>query len=474
MVDKMVTATDPAIVSGVFTRQAVSDLSRRLGEPDWMREKRQVAWSLFEDMPMPATHDERWRRTDLRAFKWGDFRLPEVCPEACRAQPADLAEALQAAGEAVTNLDETEPVAGRLTLLNGHLVRAELAPELADQGVVFTDLVSAVRQHPDLVRQHLMTACVAASEGKFTALHGAFWDNGAFVHVPRGVEIGHPFEVIVGLDGEGSSIFPHTLIVAESRAAVTVIEQSLSLNGAKRGFVSGVTEIVAAEDTQVTYAEVQCWGEGVFSLNTRRAVQGPNSHVAWEMGQLGGRLSKTFLDSILTGDGASARFNGVYLVRDRQHVDLDVLMHHIGRGTSGDLLIKGAALDRARAVFRGMVRIEQSAQKTDSYLKSDNLILSDRARIDSIPGLVIDANDVRASHGATVGRVDDEHVFYLQSRGIPRATAVRLVVEGFFASVFDRMSQDRVRRTLAGAVAANLGDLMWPDPEDQRKIPNDK
>jgi Fe-S cluster assembly protein SufD len=446
MSDRIVRPSDPAIAAGVFTRQAVSDLSQRRGEPDWMRDKRLVAWSLFEDMPMPTTRDEHWRRTDLRPLKWGALRLPEGGAVARVAAPSALPVPLRAA------LDEAEAAAGRLVLLNGHVLWHELSPDLAAQGVIFTDMAGAVREHADLVRQYFMTECVAPGAGKFAALHGALWDGGAFVYIPEGVQVEQPFEVVVGLEGEGSTTFPHTLIVAGRQSVVTLIEESLSLDRAQQALNSGVTEIIAGDGSQVTHVDVQRWGEHVFNFNTRRALHRPDSRVVWETGQLGGRLSKTWVDSLLIGDGAVSQFNGVYFVNGRQHLDLDTLAHHVGRGTTGDLLLKGAARDRGRAVFRGMIRIEKSGQQADSYLKSDNLILGEHARIDSIPGLVIDANDVRASHGATVGRLDEEHLFYLQCRGIRRATAERLVVEGFFASVFDRMSQERVRRKLATAI----------------------
>jgi Fe-S cluster assembly protein SufD len=177
----------------------------------------------------------------------------------------------------------------------------------------------------------------------------------------------------------------------------------------------------------------------------------------WETGQLGGRLTKTYVDNVLKGNGSSAEFNGVYFMSDKQHVDLDTLTHHIGLSTGGDLLLKGALRDNARAVFQGMIKIDPNGQQTNSYLKNENLLLSDHARADSIPSLEIDANDVRASHGATVSRVDEEYIFYLQSRGIPRSTAVRMIVEGFFSSIFDRMSQERVRQKLSAAVSEKIG-----------------
>jgi Fe-S cluster assembly protein SufD len=370
---------------------------------------------------------------------------------------ADLPDYLRVA------LDEGQQAAGRLALVNGQVVYRELDEGLSEQGVVFTDLTTAVREYPDLVEKYFMTECVAPSEGKFPALNGAFWQGGTFIYVPREVEVKEPFQVVIALEGEGTAIFPHTLIVAERFANVTYIEEtvshtgdSLSPHGSGQALSNGIVEVIAGEGAQVRYVDVQRWGDDVFSFNTKRAVHRPDSLVVWEMGELGSRLTKTYVDSILTGNGSSAEFNGIYFVSDKQHIDLDTLTHHIGLSTSGDLLLKGAARDNARTVFQGMIKIDPSGQQTNSYLKNENLLLSDRARADSIPGLEIDANDVRASHGATVGRIDEEYIFYLQSRGISRSTAVRMIVEGFFSSVFDRMSQERVREKLAAAVSAKI------------------
>ena len=439
------------IETGAFTREAVTALSQRLNEPAWMTEKRQVAWSVFEETPMPTLHDEDWRRTDFSALKWEQLQLSAESGVKLVSRLADLPDYLRVA------LDAGREAAGRLALVNGRVAYHELAADLAAQGVIFTDMATAVREHPDLIQQYFMTECVAPSDGKFAALHGAFWQGGAFIYVPQEVEIKQPFQVVIALEGEGTAIFPHTLIVAERFAAVTCIEETVSPDGEGQALNDGVVEIIAGDGAQVHYVEIQRWGDNVFSFNTKRAVHRPDSRVVWEMGQLGSRLTKTYVDNILTGNGSSAEFNGVYLVSGKQHVDLDTLTHHIGLSTGGDLLLKGAVRDHARAVFQGMIKIDKTGQQTNSYLKNDNLLLTDHARADSIPALQIDANDVRASHGVTVGRVDEEHVFYLQSRGIPRSTAVRMLVEGFFSSVFDRMSQERVREKLAAAVAAKIG-----------------
>jgi Fe-S cluster assembly protein SufD len=443
---------DPAVQTGLFTREALLALSDRLNEPDWMKEKRQVAWSVFEEMPMPTTSDEDWRRTDIRSLKWDGLHLFVESGLKPVSKMPDLPGYLR------TALDEGREAAGRLALVNGQVLYREVADGLAEQGVIFTDLSTAVREHPDLVQKYFMTECVAPSDGKFAALNGAFWQGGTFLYVPKDVEIKQPFQVVIALEGEGTAIFPHALIVAERFANFTYIEETVSPDGTGQALSDGIVEIIAGDGAQIRYVEVQRWAENVFNFNTKRAVHRPDSLVAWEMGQLGGRLTKTYLDSILSGNGSSTEINAVYFVSGKQHLDLDTLTHHIGLGTGGDLLLKGAGRDNARAIFQGMIKIDASGQQTNSYLKNDNLLLSDHARADSIPSLQIDANDVRASHGATVGRIDEEYIFYLQSRGVPRNTAVRMIVEGFFSSVFDRMSQERVREKLAAAVSAKIGD----------------
>jgi len=450
---------DPIIETGVFTREAVNTLSERLTEPAWMREKRQVAWSLFEELPMPSTSDEDWRRTDIRALKWGQLRLSADGSVQPVSQLAELPEHLRA------GLDEGQEAAGRLAFVNGRVIYHEMAEGLSEQGVIFTDMTTAVREYPDLVQKYFMTECVAPSDGKFAALNGALWQGGAFLYVPKDVEIEEPFQVVMALEGDGTANFPHTLVVAERFAYASLIEETVSRgdaspsqDGQAQALNNGIVEIIVEDGAQVRYVEVQRWGHNVFNFNTKRSVHRPDSVVVWEMGQLGGRLTKTYVDSLLVGNGSSAEFNGVYFVNGQQHVDLDTLTHHIGLSTGGDLLLKGALRDNARAVFQGMIKIDPSGQQTNSYLKNENLLLSDHARADSIPSLEIDANDVRASHGATISRVDEEYIFYLQSRGIPRSTAVRMIVEGFFSSVFDRMSQERVREKLAAAVSTKIGD----------------
>ncbi|MBW7846351.1 MAG: Fe-S cluster assembly protein SufD, partial [Bacteroidia bacterium] len=288
----------------------------------------------------------------------------------------------------------------------------------------------------------------------------ALWQAGAFLYLPKKVQVDQhlPFQTALILDGQGSVMLPRTLIIADTSAEATYIEESISHGGHGIAMNAGVVEIYAERNSYLRYVDVQNLGEDVYNFNVKRSVGQADSNVIWETGQLGGRLTKTYFDSLLVGNGSNMEFNGVYFMQGKQHLDIDSLIQHIGVATGGDLLLHGALKDHGRSVFTGLIKIEPTGQQTNSYLKNENMMLDKTARADSIPSLEIEANDVRASHGATISKIEEEYVFYLQSRGIPRNTAVRMVVEGFFYKVFDRMYNERVRDKLYKAVSAKIGD----------------
>ncbi len=447
---------DKLMDSGLFTAQDVEKTSARLNEPAWLAQKRKTAWTVFEETPMPSTSDEAWRRTNLKKVKWEKMHLAGTASFTPAGgtfdKISDLPEDVQSAIEA------DYPAAGRLVMANNDVVYFEVDPSLAEQGVIFSDLSTAVKEHPDLVEKYLAAEATPPSHSKFAALNAALWQAGVFLYIPAEVEIEHPFQAAVILDGQGSAVLPRTLIVGEAYANATFILEQISHDDHGQALNVGAVELYTAEGAQIRHVEVQRWGEDVFNFNVNRSVSQNDSIAIWETGQLGGRITKTFYDSVLAGNGSMMELNGIYFMRNKQHLDVDTLMHHVGLATTGDLLLHGAVQDKSRSVFTGLIKIEESGQQTNSYLKNENLILNKGARADSMPSLEIDANDVRASHGATIGQVDEEYVFYLMSRGIPRNTALRMVVEGFFYKVFDRMHNERVRGKLFEAVSAKIGD----------------
>lgn len=447
---------DLLLDAGVFSRAAIDHLSTRLNEPDWLREQRQTAWSVFEETPMPTTADEAWRRTSLRKIKWSEFAITNTS-SLSPAHDAWLAVAdLPADVQSALEIDR--PASGRMVIANNQIVYYQFDPDVAAEGVIFTDLSTAVAEYPDLVQKYLGTEAVSPSNGKFAALNSALWQSGVFLYVPRNVEVELPFQVAFVLEGAGSIFMPRTLIVTDQSASANYIEEAISHDEHGQALNVGVVEIYAEADSQIRYVDVQRWGEDVYNFNVKRSVGQNDSNVIWETGQLGGRLTKTYFDSLMPGNGAGMEFNGVYFIEGKQHLDLDCLIRHTGVATNGDLLLHGALKEKARNIFIGLIKIDETGQQTSSYLKNENLMLDATSRADSIPSLEIDANDVRASHAATIGKIVEEYVFYLMSRGIPRNTAVRMVVEGFFYKVFDRMYNERIRNKLFNAVSAKIGD----------------
>ncbi|HET9014917.1 MAG TPA: Fe-S cluster assembly protein SufD [Thermomicrobiaceae bacterium] len=433
-----------------FSRQAVEELAGLRREPEWVREQRLAAWDAFEAIPMPVRTDEEWRRTDIRRLPIDAVAPFGTMPERV-AGPADLPV------EVTALLGDDQRRAGLAVQIDSAAVYAELSPELAEQGVIFTDLATAVERYPDLVRRHFMTDAVPASENKFAALHGAFWSGGTFVYVPRNVRIETPLRAQVYARTPGAAIFPHTLIVAEEGASVVVVDAWASAPSDEPAIASSVVEIIAGDAAQVRYIQLQDWGRNVWNFVTQRAILGQDAVVNTLDVALGSRLSKSLIASHLAGPGSLAEMLGLYFADGTQHLDHQTRQMHISPYATSDLLFKGAIKDRARTVYSGAIKVYPNAQRTDAYQANRNLILSRTARADTMPNLEIGANDVRCTHGATVGQVEEEYIFYLMSRGINRTEAVKLIVDGFFDEVIERVPVPEVQETVRAAIARKIG-----------------
>ena len=441
----------PAAPRG-FTAEAITDLLAHRaaqGEPEWMRARRQEAWDAFQVIPMPTRQDEEWRRTDLRALKL-DQAEPLGTPAATRDTTL-----LPAA-------ERDEALAGFLGFRDGMLVERRLADEVAAQGVIFTDLATALREHADLVRDHFMTRCVPATDGKFAALHGAFWDSGALLFVPRGVVIEQSFRVMVAADPSSRASLPHTLVILGEHSQATFVEEVTSANGSARaphqGFSSRVSELFLGPASHLDYANVQHLDHTVFDFHTERALLEKDSTLVLHSIEFGSQLSKGRVESIMQGPGTNARMIGLYFGDGHQHLDRYTLQDHQAPNATSDLLFKGVLTDQARSVYSGLIRVHPHAQKTDAYQQNRNLLLSRAARADSIPNLEIGCNDILGcTHGATVGKVDEEELFYIMCRGLTRADATRLIVEGFVDPQIEELPIAGLRATLRREIERRVG-----------------
>ncbi len=429
-----------------ISREDVIALSERLDEPKWLREKRLEAWALAESLPVPTTKDEPWRRTDLRRVDWtqanhlvnpnGSTTIGQVPTELYRPLIGDKQ-------------------GGLLVFVDGKPVHTGCSEELDSKGVIFTDLSTAWRDHRDLVEQHFMTQAVKPGEDKFAALHAALWTHGVFLYVPAGVEVDQPLHSVEYTTGvELTST--HILAVLENGATATYLHESVSPDRSEQSIHLGATELVVGDGANLHYVGLQNWNESTVNISHQRARVERGGQLDWVSGEMGTRFSKVFQTLDLDGDDSFGRISGLYFAHGRQHLDIDTQQNHHALRTTSDLLYKGALKEKSRTVWQGMILVEPGAQRTDGFQANRNLMLDSGARADSIPGLEIEADDVRCTHAATAGRIDDTELFYLQSRGIPRDVATKLIVDGFFDPVMQRIPYEGVRERLAASIDEKL------------------
>jgi Fe-S cluster assembly protein SufD len=376
----------------------------------------------YKALPLPTTTDESWRFTDLKGFDPDSF-----------------------SGNGATEI-ATAP--GMLELEAAGVVRvseAGLEIERAPDGIRFEPL----GDHPRLGE-------LVGSDEKFAAHNAAMWEHGLLVHVPKGVVLDQPLYVRIVNDLDGGSLFWRLLIVAEPESRFTVIEEYASTSPEVAGYVNAAVEIFVLEAAKVEYVSVQNVSHQTWHFGTHHARVERDAELDWVAGGFGSKKGKVRIQNDLAGRGATSRVTGAYFTDGTQHLDYDTFQEHIAPDTTSDFAFKGALRDDSRAVWRGMIRVEEDAQKTNAYQENRNLLLSKTAHADSIPGLEILANDVRCTHGATLGQVDREQLFYLMARGLTRQEAERMIVRGFFQDVLDRIELEPVREALGAALEARI------------------
>jgi len=384
------------------------------GEPDWLLDRRRAALASYERLPMPSRTDEEWRRTDIAGLDLSSY--------------------------------------SRLEHANGLVQEAPKLPK----GVIFQPLSTAAAKHRRLV-EPLLFSSVHAERDRFSALHAAFFTGGNFLYVPDGVVIEEPILRQHFSHEGGTSVLPHTVIVAGRGSSFYYLDEYIGEEEEGAGYRSGSAEIFVGEGAEVGYVSIQKWGRHAWHLADQRARLEKDATLKLFNVTLGARFSKTRVEASLVGPGASAELKGIYFASGEQFFDFHTLQDHQVGNTTSDLLFKGALQDEARTVYAGLIRIEKGAARSDAYQANRNLVLSDHAKATSIPMLEIDNNDVRCTHGATVGPVDQNHLFYLRSRGIPESTAKRMIVQGFFGQVLERIPFDQARQMVETELEARLG-----------------
>ncbi len=437
------------------------------GGPEWLTTKRQQGLDLFTSLEVPSEGVEAWKYTRV------DVDFDQLQPHPKRESISDKAKLPTSVQKRLESTD-----AGAFLVLDGPDVvyRTELPAELREKGVIFTDLKTAVEQHPGKVQQYLYSVVPAEvpddttiaapgttpskspdpSEGKFSALAAALWTNGAFVYVPRGVEVELPLGSFRVMSEAGTYTATRTLVVCEENAQVTFIDEqdSEDLPGT---YAIGAVELVVKSGARLRYVSIQNWGKGVTHIQRQRGDVERDGTLNSLVVTMGGTLSRTEMQSYLRGEGSDSEMLALYFASEDQHFDHYTLQHHAAAHAHSDLLYKGVNSDQSVGVFSGMIKVDLNAQKTDAYQKHRTLMLSSEARNFSVPQLEINANDVRCSHGSTTGPVDQEALFFLRSRGISREQAEKMLVTAFLEDVLSRLPLQSVVKYIEGIIAQKVG-----------------
>lgn len=412
--------------------------------PAWWIERKRSAYAEFASLPMPARTDETWRFSSREHLSLSGFS--SATGETRAASPA-------------TGI-EIEDAAARLTFVDGKLSgRTPLSRELTSSGIVVGTILEGLTTHSELLRKHFMAQPQKLGSEKFAALHTAFIPDGAFIYVPRNVELKSPIVITHASTGAGSTVFPHTLVVAEENSRVTVVDVFVTLDSGRTGrspeskvtidaFACGANDLYAAHGASITYAAAQLWSDATLSFQLNSTLVRRDARVQSLNLHLGGSQARHESLSQLQAPGAFSEMLAVSLASADQEFDQRTLQIHQAPNTKSDLLYKNALLDKARTIFSGLIIVDSDAQKTDAYQSNRNLMLSDNADASSLPGLEIQANDVRCTHGSTTSRIDPTQLFYLESRGISPAVARELLVFGFFEEVLNRLENESLHAVL--------------------------
>ena len=449
-------ANKPVIVSKGRQRGArgesdfkfLPEMMRLPVENELVTNYRKAAWKIYKELPMPSMRDEPWRRTDLHFLKRDSFQIP--VDRAYLDYPEVPEELLQP----LTG----DSHGGQVVMMPGG-VEVEIDEEIEALGVVFTDLRTAEVEYPEVLSK-IMGKVVSPEDGKFAAISAALVQEGVLLYVPRGVHLEKPLHSLLWGPGKSVAYFSHIMVYLEEDSSVTYVHEAASpMEQDGQVMHSGIVEIYVGPAANLRFVELQSWGDHVWNFSHERVKVDRDGNLDWIFGAVGSHLTKNFSDLDLIGRGSTGRMSGFYFTDHNQHLDHDTQQNHLAPNTTSDLLFKGALLGESRSVWQGMIYVAPGASKTDGYQANRNLVLSNDARADSIPGLEIKTDDVRCTHGATVGKIDPEPVFYLQSRGIPKKEAERLVVEGFFDPIMQRIPFDGVRERFQKAIHKKMANF---------------
>lgn len=446
--------------ANTIARERIEDLSSRASEPTWLKQERISAWELYLQMPMPTSRDEAWRRTEIDSLNLIGLKTLEF--SRTKTEQPDMHDWFKSA------LTHIENPAGVISLLGQNLWHSPLPEHLSKKGVIFCDLLTAIETHPELVRKYLasdLPGDVAERlDSKFGLMNKSMFNGGLFLYVPAGLEIDHPFISLTSFDNnEPLASFPRIIVAAEAKSKVQLIQafssrtkMGIQTKGRSFSLANSLVEIHLADSAKLDYVEIQNFDRNVFSVNETHNVISKDGQFYSLTVAMGGAQLKSDIKTVLNDLGANSDIQGLVLGDNQEHFSFNTIQEHSAPGTVSNINFKVALKGESSSIYQGIIRVDKIAKGTEAFQSNKNLLLGSQAHAESIPKLEILADDVKCSHGATVGAVDREQIFYLMSRGLSAKEAEELVVIGFFRQVLEECPIDGITEWIGDLVTTKI------------------
>jgi len=421
-----------------INQDLIKQISRDKKEPEWMLKKRLEGLKIFLEKPMPNFGP------DLSNLDFNEISF-YVKPNAKKNSkkwedvPKEIKDTFDRLGIPEA---EKKALAGVGAQYESEIIYHNMKQELADQGVVFMDMDEAVKKYPNLVKRYFMTTCVSPDLHKFTALHSAVWSGGTFIYVPKGITVELPLQAYFRMNTDRSGQFEHTLIIADEGSTIHYIEGCSAPLYEQNSLHAGCVEIHVKQGAHVRYSSIENWSKNVYNLNTKRGIVEEDGILEWVNGNLGSKVTMLYPSSVLVGNNSKTDYIGIAYAGKGQYQDTGCKVYHLGKNTSSNILSKSISLEGGTASYRGLVNVKPNAKNSISHVRCDGLMLDDQSKSFTDPAMKIEENDVSVSHEASVGKISEDQLFYLMSRGLSKEEATKMIINGFIEPLINELPME--------------------------------
>ncbi len=421
-----------------LTEELVREISESKNEPEWMTQKRLEGFKVFNEKAVPSWGPSL---SDLDLTKIHYFMRSDAKKNSKKWEevPEDIKKTFERLGIPEA---ERKSLAGAGAQYESEIVYHNLKKEWEAKGVIFLDMDEAVKEYPDLVKKHFMTSCVPIDLHKFSALHAAVWSGGTFIYVPKGVKVDIPLQAYFRMNAKKGGQFEHTLIIADEGAQVHYIEGCSAPLYSENSLHAGCVEIYVMKNARVRYSSIENWSKNTYNLNTKRAVVYENGVIEWVNGNMGSKITMLYPCSVLVGKNARSDYIGIAFASKGQYQDTGCKVLHCAPNTRSTVISKGISLDGGVSSYRGLVDIKKGAVGSKTSVKCDGLMLDNKSKALTFPSMNVAENDVEVAHEAAVGKVGEEQLFYLMSRGLSEDEATKMIVSGFMEPVLKQLPME--------------------------------